>query len=113
MVIGWITKGGTCWATCWASAPAVGVAWTRIGNDSVDPLAATVFAPPPLAVGAAVRVTSRLPSPSRLRSTPGTAWPHDAVYSTIAGSRPVGSQAWQSRGMSTVRGCPPPTRFTR
>ena len=79
MVIGWITRGGICCATCGccASAPAVGVAWTRIGNDSVEPLAATVIAPSPLAVGAAVRVTSRLPVPPCLRSTPGTAWAHD------------------------------------
>src|SRR6476620_11125950 len=113
MVMGWMTSGGTCWATwtSWALAPAVGVAWTRMGNDSADPLAATVIAPSPLAVGAAVRVTSRFPVPPCLRSTPGTAWAHDDVYSTVAGSSPVGSQAWHNRGMSTVRGWPPPTRF--
>ena len=113
IVIGWITSGGTCCATCGASAPAVGVAWTRMGNDSAEPFAATVIVPSPLAVGAAERVTSRLPSPPCLRSTPATGWPHDAVYSTVAGSSPVGSHAWQSRGTSTVRGWPPPTRFTR
>src|SRR6187397_1046481 len=100
MVIGWITRGGICCATCGccASVPAVGVAWTRMGNDSADPLAATVIAPSPLAVGAAVRVTSRFPVPPCLRSTPGTAWAHDDVYSTVAGSSPVGSQAWHNRG---------------
>ena len=113
MVMGWTTSGGSCCAAAGACAPSVGVAWTLIAKDSGEPFAATVRAPSPLADATALNVTSRPPVPPCLRSTPGTGCAHVAVYSTVAGSRPVGSHAWQSRGMSTVRGCPPPTRFTR
>ena len=102
MLIGWTMSGGRSCGFC--AGPIVGVACTRTGNDSREPLAATVNAPSPLAAAVAASSTVRPPVPDCFRSTSGTCCVHEAVYSTVAGSSPLGSHAWQSRGMSTERG---------
>ena len=87
---------------------------TLILKDSAPPLALTVTAPvePSWAAGWALRTTWRPPAPVWFRSTRSMAGSHVASYCAVLASIPVGSQAWQSRGMSKVRAGPSATSRT-
>ena len=81
---------------------------TLILKESAPPLALTVTAPvaPSLAAACALRTTWRPPAPAWLRSTRSMAGSHAASYCALPPSSPVGSHAWQRRGMSNERAGP-------